>query len=162
MSCPPLSLGKKHMNVSDEVKLTLGSPVYRSPCEYTFCEIMPDGGLSFRMFNMINQESVQMKIILCGIHHACMLMQFPKYQNWSSRAYSVNSFEVSYAIQIHLYLFFMTGKSCIFKNPVNNTSYINKHYLQIIAVDALNHTSLSGKNKKWVSDFVCAQINTFK
>jgi hypothetical protein len=140
---------------------------YKSPEEWTDVNVDPKGNMQFLI---TNRERYDIGIpLLLGtltrVHQMCMLMRV-----WAQRALSTNKpnaissrrlcvdpFEVSWAIQTHLFKMHKMGVRCVVMG-MNNILFIDKNILLLLVRDSLTRTYMSKENAYWAFNTIATVI----
>lgn len=140
---------------------------YKSPSQWSDVSVDPKGNMRFLI---TNRERYDIGIpLLLGtlsrIHQMCMIMRMwakrasstDKPNSIVSRCLEVDPFEVSWAIQIHLFKMHRNGVRCVVMG-MNNTLCIDKSILLQLVRDSLTRTYMSKENALWAFNTIATAI----
>ena len=140
---------------------------YKSPDGWTDVNVDPEGNMEFLI---TNRERYDIGIpLLMGtltrVHQMCMLMRIRDQRALStdkpnaidSRCMYVDPFEVSWAIQIHLFKMHKMGVRCVVMG-MNNILFIDKNILLFMVRDSLTRTYMSKENAYWAFKTIATVI----
>ena len=142
---------------------------YKSPEGWKDMNVDPKGVMQFTITDR-EQYDIGIPLLLSTlehIHQTCMSIRmrtqrrFPddKPDSITSRCLCVDLFEVSWAIQTHLFEMHKIGVRCIMMG-VNNTLYVDKHILLSMVRDSLTRTYMSKENAYWAFNTIATIIAT--
>jgi hypothetical protein len=128
---------------------------HKSPDMWTDVKVDPKGNMEF-LLTYREQYDIGIPLLLgtlTRVHHTCMLMltraqralPTDKPNEIASRCLYVDPFEVSWAIQIHLFKMHKMGVRCVVMG-MNNTLFIDKSILLLLVRDSLTSTYMSKEN----------------
>jgi hypothetical protein len=111
---------------------------HKSPLEYTGIDVNNKGELTFRLTKKDKYDytlGVLFKL-LNHIHSYCILLFTDNYK--------FDAFEISWAVQIHMFISHKKGKKCV--SMQNGMSYINKESIIYLAQEAISRTNMTRIN----------------
>jgi hypothetical protein len=126
---------------------------YNGPDEYPFVNIDKHGTFTFLIGDEIKQDPKFMVVssVMYKVHNICL--NISRFRN-SAPAYLTNRYscvdpyEMSWAIQIHLFLEYMQNRTFTVITPSEHA--VDKKKLELMVADALNKTLMLPINKAWV------------
>ena len=140
---------------------------YKSPDGCTDVNVDPEGNMEF-LITIRERYDIGIPLllgILTRVHQTCMLMRMrsqsalpaDKPNEIASRCMYVDPFEVSWAIQTHLFKMHKMGVRCVVIG-VNNTLFIDKSILLLLVRDSLTSTYMSKENAYWAFNTIATVI----
>ena len=140
---------------------------YKSPDGFPDVEVDMDGNMQFLITNNLRYD-IQIPLLmstLSHVHHACMAMRIQeqralsndKHKTITSRCLCIDPFEVSWAIQIHLFKMHKMGIRCVVMG-VNNTLFVDKNILLLLVRDSLTRTYMTKENAYWAFNTIATVI----
>jgi hypothetical protein len=167
-------LGEQQISTPHTIKplLTSGNSIdesYHFPGSYSDVHVDHNGFISFAISDIMMNDMYTpiLFTVMSRIHSMCMLfrvwsLQKQYYDNtphFNYRCESINTYEISWAIQCYILKLHMRGHRCVMLD-YNYYLYIDKHTLVLMIKRALTRTLLTRQNARWVFSMIAKKIFT--